>query len=467
MKYVLFASAMAVACPMLVEVFPDPTDVSDQQGEFVEIRLDSSFVADTLFVQLDDKSPLKMPYPDGERLLLSHEKILCPEIRGLVCGDLEKLSLPNSRESRWIVRAGTCVDSVTLDKPKQGKSFQRIALGERWTLEEATPGYGNPLYELDLGNCGFSLVEFEFRDNHWRVSGKIRGCKEAPLAFRYRDVTRGGGWKNDSLQVGGNFSFVLAEKTPVELQLELPEDGIPFDNRVDTLLAVPGNSPLFFTEVHHCPQEPEPEWIEVYNGSRVSFPLSKIRLCGKGGFWGVAEDSIGPYQSILVSRDTAALREFTGFREARLVQASIGFLNNTAGSLSLCYGDTPVDSIVWDKSTVGCPSGFNPKTGKAENTPGFQGSRGAAPVEEPLRYRLSSRVLRKKGEPLRVKVESEQEVVINLLDSAGRQVWKQKAPAMSNAWWNVPVQQYTGIGAAYVKFSTGSFERVVGIVVRP
>lgn len=452
---------------MLVEVFPDPTDVPDQQGEFVEIRLDSSVEADTLFVQLDGKSPLKIPYPDGERLLLSHGKILCPEVRGLVCGDLEKMSLPNSRESGWMVRAGACVDSVVLDKPKSGKSFQRIALGDRWVLDEPTPGYGNPLYEQDLDNCGFSLVEYEFLQDHWRVSGKVRGCKGVQLAFRYRDVMRGGAWKGDSLRVGENFSLVLMEAGPLRLQLELPEDEIPFDNRVDTLLAVQGNSPLFLTEVHHCPQEPEPEWVEVYNGAKLSFPLSKIRLCGRGGFWGADDDSIAPYQSILVSKDTAALREFMGFRDVRLIQASIGFLNNMAGSLSLCYGDNPVDSVLWDKSTVGCPMGFNPKTGKAENTPGFQSGHSSAFGEVPLRYKLSTRVLRKRGEPLRVRVESDQEVVINLLDSAGRQVWKQKAPAMSNAWWNVPVQQNVGVGAAYIRFSTGSFERVVGIVVRP
>ena len=200
---------------------------------------------------------------------------------------------------------------------------------------------------------------------------------------------------------------------------------------------------------------------------RSGFPLSRIRLCGRGGYWGTDEDFIAPYQSILVSRDTAVLREFVGFLDVRLVQASIGFLNNSAGSLTLCYGDSPIDSAGWDKATVDCPRGFNPRTGKAENTPGFQGGHRGSASEEPLRYRFSSRVLKKRGEPLRVKVESEQEVLIGLLDSAGRQVWKQKAPAMSNAWWNVPVQQYVGVGAAYVKFSSGFFERVVGIVIRP
>ena len=466
MKCVLFGASVALACPTLVEVFPDPSDVPDQQGEFVEIRLDSSFDSDTLFVRLDDKTPLKMPYPDGERLLLSHGRVICPETRGLVCGDLEKNVLPNSRESRWIVQAGTCIDSVVLERPKPGKSFQRIAAGQRWTLEDPSPGYGNPLYELDLDDCGFSLVEYEFREDHWRVSGKVRGCKTPLLTYRYMDVSRGGRIE-DTIRVGESFSILLLKNGPVELQLELPEDGIPFNNVVDTLLALPGNSPLLLTEVHHCPQEPEPEWIEVYNDSKVSFPLSKVGLCGKGGTWGADEDSIVPYQSVLVSRDTALLREFIGFRDVRLVQASIGFLSNTAGSLTLCYGGSPVDSIGWDKSTVPCPRGFNPRTGMVENTPGFQGNHNVFFAKEPLRYRLSSRVLRKRGDPLRVKVESDQDVTIGLLDSAGRQVWKQKAPAQSNAWWNVPVQQYTGIGVAFVSFSSGTFERVVGIVVRP
>ena len=126
-----------------------------------------------------------------------------------------------------------------------------------------------------------------------------------------------------------------------------------------------------------------------------------------------------------------------------------------------------MDSAGWEKGTVGCPLGFNPKTGLAENTPGFQGKKTERYGEEPFTYKFSSRVLRKRGEPLRVKVEGEREVMLSLLDSAGQTVWKQNAPAMSNAWWNVPVQEYVGVGAAYIKMSSGSFEKVVGIVVRP
>ncbi len=467
MKYILLLSSLVAACPQFVEILPDPTDVADQQGEFVEIRMDKTFHAESLLVVLDEKVPLKFAYPEGERFIVSHGNVLCPGKAGVSCGDLGNYTLPNSRETVWKLMAGSCTDSVKMDKPKPGKSFQRRGYGDQWAIDEPTPGYGNPLYERDLDDCGVSRVEYEFRGDHWWVSGKLSGCKNAWLRFHYRDLFHTNVSRMDSLLVNEFFSFALPVKGPAHLHLRLPEDEIEFNNAVDTLLFQMGNSPLIITEIHHCPEEPVPEWVEVYNASGVSLPLSKVRHCSRGGFWGGTGDSIGPYESVLVSRDTAALREQLAYRDVNLIQASIGYLNNTAGTFSLCFGDAVMDSAGWDKGTVGCPLGFNPKTGLAENTPGFQGKNSERYGEEPFRYKFSSRVLRKRGEPLRVKVEGEREVMLSLLDSAGQTVWKQKAPAMSNAWWNIPVQEYVGVGAAYIKMSSGSFEKVVGIVVRP
>ena len=455
------------ACPQFVEIYPDPTDVPDQQGEFVEIRMDASFIADTLFVFFDGKSPLRFAYPQEGRMILSHEKGVCPEKGDVACGDLGSYTLPNTRETIWKLQAGACSDSVKLDRPKSGKSFQRKGYGDQWFLDEPTPGYGNPLYELDLDDCGISRVEYEFRGDHWWVSGKLSGCKEAELYYRYRNLSRPNDEKSDSLRVSNFFSFAVPIEGSAWIHLQVPDDEISVNNSLDTLLAQVGNSPLMVTEIHHCPEEPMPEWVEIYNASQVPLPLSKIRHCSRGTFWGSEGDSIGPYSNVLVSRDTLTLREQLVFGDVKLVQASIGYLNNTTGSFSLCFGDAVVDSVSWDKFTVDCPSGFNPKTGKAENTPGFLGKHSEKYAQEPFVYKLSSRVLRKKGEPLRVRVESNQEVMLNLLDSAGQVVWKQKAPAMSNTWWNVPVQEYSGVGAAYIKMSSGSFEKVVGIVVRP
>ena len=441
--------------------------MADQQGEFVEIRMDSTFRADSLFVVMDDKSARGFAYPQGDRFILSHGNSLCPEKEGVVCGDLGNYTLPNSRESVWKLLAGTCTDSVKLDKPKPGKSFQRKGYGDQWLLDEPSPGYGNPLYEQDLDDCGIARVEFESRGDYWWVSGKLSGCKESWLHYWYRDLFRSDDDRSDSLRVNEFFSFEIPVRGPAWLHLQIPEDEILVNNTLDTLLAQVGNSPLMVTEVHHCPEEPMPEWVEVYNASRIKIPLSRIKHCSRGGFWGLDGDSIGPYESVLVSRDTAALREQLVYRDVSLVQASIGYLNNTAGAFSLCFGEAVVDSVRWDKFTVSCPLGFNPKTGLAENTPGFLGKNAGDYSREPFLYKLSSRVLRKRGEPLRVRVESEYEVMLNLLDSAGQVVWKQKAPAMSNTWWKIPVQEYTGVGAAYIKLTSGSFEKVVGIVVRP
>jgi hypothetical protein len=64
-------------------------------------------------------------------------------------------------------------------------------------------------------------------------------------------------------------------------------------------------------------------------------------------------------------------------------------------------------------------------------------------------------------------VESENDVTVSLLDSAGRRVWKSVASAMSNEWVKIPVQEYLGIGVGFVALSVGEYEDVVGILVRP
>jgi len=133
--------------------------------------------------------------------------------------------------------------------------------------------------------------------------------------------------------------------------------------------------------------------------------------------------------------------------------------------------DAVIDSVSWDKGTVACPSGFNPLTGRREFTPGYQKknvmARRTLTQSAPFSYKLSSRVVSKKGSPLRVLVESEYDVVLSLLDSAGRRVWKTVASANSNEWLKIPAQENLGIGVGFVSLSVGEFEDVVGILVRP
>ncbi len=413
------------SCPMFVEFYPDPKDVSDREGEYVEIRLDD-FRAESLFVRFESKEVLSFAWPDAERLVLVHDSSHCQAVepaamvlqnepldslqsglrdqdaprRSVVCGSLGNTTLPNSRESAWKLWAGTCVDSVTVPRPKSGKVIRRVGMTDEWIF------------------------------------------------------------------VDGSFGA---------------QDNKAQDSLLTARMMGDGTSPLRVTEVHHCPEEPMPEWVELYNASAYALPLEAFRFCDRGGALGAAGDSIRPYQTLLVSKDTSSLRTVLGIPDIRIIQVSLGFLNNVEGTLRLCFRSETIDSVAWNKGTVTCPSGFNPLTGHREFTPGYQSKNAkkgalssaanAASSQDlpsaPFTYKLSSRVVSKRGDPLRVRVESEHEVMVGLLDSAGRRVWKAVVPAMSNGWVNVPVQVHLGIGVGYVAFSAGEYENVVGILVRP
>ena len=399
----------AFSCPQFVEFFPDPKNVSDQEGEYVEIRLDE-FRAESLFVRFENREILAFAWPEAERLVLVHDSSQCPPRKNVACGMLGKVSLPNSRESVWKVWSGVCMDSVTLPQPKPGKAIQRVGLTDEWVYVAGSMGVGDPEYEL--------------------------------------------GVEEDSL---------------LALVGELGKQG----------------RTLRMTEIHHCPEEPMPEWVELYNASGRALPLQEFRFYDRGGALGNARDSILPYQMVLVSKDTAALRDALGIPDIRMAQVSLGYLNNVEGSLRLCFRNDVIDSVYWNKGTVACPSGFNPLTGKREFTPGYQkkmgsgsaavnapgtksgNAQGIANENAPLTYKLSSRVVSKKGAALRIRIESEHDVTLALLDSAGRRVWKSVVSAMSNEWVKVPAQEYLGIGVGYVALSVGEYENVVGILVRP
>lgn len=248
------------------------------------------------------------------------------------------------------------------------------------------------------------------------------------------------------------------------VRLHLPKDEAPANDSLDTLLIRPGSSPLVISEVHHCPLEPEPEWVEIYNGSRYALPLSRVRLLGRGG---ALVDSIRPYESVLVTKDSASLRAVLGFDDTKIVQLNFGYLNNTSGFLLLAVDSAVVDSVAWDKNTAKCPAGFNPHTALAENTPGFQGQASQKVFSTPVRYTLSSRVVQKKGGPLRIRVESESAVSLRLLDSTRREVWSVVVPPLSSAWWDVPAREKVSVGVGYISLSVGEYASVVGFIVRP
>lgn len=458
---------IARACPMFVEFFPDPTDVSDDEGEYVEIRLDD-FWADSLYVQMDERSPLGFDFPVGNRFLLVHDSAKCVRRDSLACGLLGSVSLPNSRESVWRLWAGACRDSVSLPRPKAGRAFQRVGESDDWTFTPGTPGTADAAYELGIEDCGIQGATVEIlSDDRYRLRGILSGCDSSSATLQYLDLFSGAGWRKSDYKVAGQFSLEVPAKGPALVRLNLPEDAAPANDTLDTLAMRPSQSPVVISEVHHCPQEPMPEWVEVFNNSRWPLPLSKLRFCSRGSAWGGTGDSLLPYESIVVSKDTAGLRELLKFNDVRLVYASMGYLNNTSGAVELCYGDLVIDSVSWSKETVSCPSGFNPLTGLAENTPGFQSHSKNKVLEEPFTYKLSSRIVSKKGYPLRLGLTGEYDVTVELQDSAGHGLWKKVFPSSGNAWNEIPAREKCRVGVNYVSMTAGKFKKVVGIVVRP
>ena len=257
-------------------------------------------------------------------------------------------------------------------------------------------------------------------------------------------------------------NWTVAESTPGEADVYNEYGTVPDSKDSDSLFR------LVFSEIHHCPTEPEPEWVEVYNASVNGVAMRDFSFCGKKKNWSESvRDSIMPFESVVFTRDSALLREFLGFRDVRVFQYPMGYLNNVSGLISICKGDFVVDSVSWDKNTVKCPAGFNPLTGRSENTPGFQGHSDKKNEQVPFTYKLSSRVVRLRKTPLRVYVESDYPVSLKLLDSAGRPHWKFEVPSRSNAWWSVPLDSMTHIGIVYLSLSLGRFEKMVGILVRP
>ena len=66
----------ALSCPVFTEFYPDPKEVSDQEGEYVEIRMDD-FRAESLYVQFESKTVMACAWPEAERFVLVHDTAKC------------------------------------------------------------------------------------------------------------------------------------------------------------------------------------------------------------------------------------------------------------------------------------------------------------------------------------------------------------------------------------------------------
>ncbi len=468
-------------CPYIVEVLPDPSSVEDSKGEFVEIRLDSgALLKDTLFLLFENKTVLRWMAKQGtQRLLVHRDTTLCPAVSGLACQPLTGSALPNSRESFWNLTWGACSDSVVIPVPEAGFSYQRSGSGPGdWVVAEPTPGVANPKYENDIRDCAVSSSHWEYKETRWTALLSLSGCDSVDVTLEEKsldDPYQENSWVL-SLYDSVRFVSKITARN-LWLFIRVPEDDYPNNDYQDTLLIAPSASPLFLTEIHPCPEEPVPEWVEIYNGSARTLPLSRVRFCDRGSIDASVSDSLKPKETLVLTKDTVTFREWLGFNDTRLIRANLGFLKNGADTILLCWGETRLDSVAWGKAAKfipDCPAGFVPGLYREENSPGFQTSGSlnrTSPSEISFEVKWSARVCSRKAKhtPLMVAVTSDSVVQVELLSGNGILLWKTNLfpDTAGNTWVEVPLISKGTLGPNYVRFSEGRHEKILGVILRP
>lgn len=474
----LAATAAWGMCPYFAEILPDPVAVEDARGEFIEIRLPQNSKRDTLSLFYEQKQIWKGILPDSlNRFLLIRDTLLCPEIKSLHCAPLSAPALPNRREMRWILLNGNCSDTANFPIPKAGKSFIRSdSSGNSWELAEPSPGIPNAVFENGIEDCRLHWKNTERKDSGWRGSWTLTGCDSAQVHVEFL-----------SMESSAEKSFPISLKRDVEtvwetslsanalkIKLALPPDDIPGNDSLDTLLFTPGNFPIRLTEVHPCPEEGLPEWFELYNAGSRETSLSSITLCEAGKSF-TAENILAAKQSAVVTKDSTGMRHLVGTDEILILQQNFGYLKNAADSLFLCYGNEKVDSAIWGKSAgiqVNCPNGFSVQTGRRENSPGFQTPGSLAQnAALPFQVEWNARIFSKKtrANPLMLRIQSEEDVLVELISGKGDLLWKKTFPADAggNSWREVPLIEKGFPGPNFIRVSSQNREKRFGVVLRP
>ncbi|MDR1759249.1 MAG: hypothetical protein LBR60_01835 [Fibrobacter sp.] len=476
----LWGLALAAAgCPFFTEFFPDPSLVADRDGEFVEVAWDSggAVLWDTLYVSFENKAPFFWVREEGKSRVLWHRDVsACPETSALACEPLTVAALPNNRSAVWSLRAGACADSAFLPAPKPGETFQRAGAGpEDFVLAAPTPGMANTVYETGARDCRLAVESVTAAEARWELKTRLAGCDSAKVKVRMLSLEDA--YLEDEFVKtlrGSETFYSTFSSRGLWFQVKFPEDDYPANDTWDTVFIEPHYTPVYISEVHPCPEEPVPEWVELYNPSERNLPLSRIHFCGRAAVKAAAGDSLQKRETLLLSRDTLALREWLGVSEVRIAYANLGFLKNAADTLRLCFDALPVDSVFWGKSTAiksNCPNGFNPRTQKKDSSPGFQKQASAAKKEN-LSFQpfWNARVFSKKRPdfPLMVSAESEKPVKVELLSGKGILLWSADILGGSGKEWaQVPLLEKGTLGANYLRFSEGRHEKMVGIILRP
>ncbi|MFA6836770.1 MAG: hypothetical protein WCR04_10270, partial [Fibrobacteraceae bacterium] len=261
----------------------------------------------------------------------------------------------------------------------------------------------------------------------------------------------------------------------VLLHLVSPEDDYPQNDTLDTLAFLPGNFPVKLSEIHPCPDEGIPEWIEVYNSGELPISFESLNFCSRGKISALRKDSLNKRESAVLSKDTASLRSWLGIPDVRLLKADFGYLKNSADTLLLCYRDVPVDTVVWGKGSrivPHCPAGFSTRTGRAEDSPGFQTPGNLAQdTALPFEVKWNARVLSKKDKahPLMLCARSEKPLSVELFSGEGLLLWKGSLPADpgGNYWAEIPLLSRGVPGPNFIRISFENHEKRIGVILRP
>lgn len=472
------------ACPYLAEILPDPEDVDDSRGEFVEIRLPQTPWHDTLSVYFEQKLIWKGTVLEpAKRLLLIRDTSLCPTSKKLACEALLGKGFPNSRSSEYSLWSGACNDSAALPKPKPGKSFVRTDSSfDSWTFAEASPGLPNAYLEEDVQDCRIEIDTVFFSASGWKGFWTLTGCDSAWVKALFRSTASltENAWQGDLTRGSRKEFSTHISSDALQIQVFLPPDDIPANDSLDTLIAKPGAFPIRITEVHPCPEEGSPEWIEIYNAGARELSLSLMNLCSEKTF--LTGAVLQKHESAVLVKDTALMRTFVGNDDVKILPMNFGYLKNAADTLFLCQGSSPVDSVIWGRNariSPHCPQGFSAATGRTENSPGFQtpGSLAASaekskapPFSVEWNARLFSKRNPSKALMLRVRSESAvSEVLVELISGKGDLLWSTKLSVdpSGNSWSEIPLHQKGFLGVNFLRISQGAFEKRIGLVLRP
>jgi hypothetical protein len=442
-------------CPFFVEFLPDPTAVADGAGEFLEIAWNApANCPDSLEIRLDDgKATLVLNDCDGAtRLLLHRDTLQCPKWQGLSCKPLETPALPNARASVWTLASGVCRDTAFLPTPKAGQALQRSADG--WENATPTPGLANLQYESGVNDCAARVSEALEIDGKWQIQITGTGVCDAPVLLEATslDGRFDGEWSLDLANGAASLPAIPATAS-LRLVLHTVPDAHPANDNADTLLALAGAPPLRITEAVPCPQEPAPEWFEATNATVYPLALDGLSACETDAWTG--PDTLAPNASILLTKDSAALREWLGANDIPLLQIKMPTLLNRADTLRLCLKGVPLDSIFWQQSSL-CDTAL-------ASSPGFV-RRQASPSAPKIL--LNQRVLSlSQKKPLQAKMDSGLAGRWRLVARTGKTLWE--AAAKADEWTAVGAWRQCGVGVCNLYWLSEDGNAVASFVVRP